>query len=122
MKFQNCFLQKREVYRRFGVLGSLQRRKLAEKPANQNKKMKLKRGDLIILNNHILAHGRTTFKVNNKKNMTAHTFWAYSCFCQRLCIIIPKAENDAATYYSFLIFTEGSSMTLTPLCKFIENV
>ena len=27
------------------------------------KKIKLKRGDLILLNNHILAHGRTTFKI-----------------------------------------------------------
>ena len=32
------------------------------------KKIKLKRGDLIILNNHILAHGRTTFKINTKFN------------------------------------------------------
>jgi len=41
------------------------------------KKMKLKRGDLIILNNHILAHGRTTFKVNNKKriNRKLYRIW-----------------------------------------------
>lgn len=30
------------------------------------KKIKLKRGDLILLNNHTLAHGRTTFKINKK--------------------------------------------------------
>ena len=32
------------------------------------KKIKLKRGDLILLNNHILAHGRTTFKIGKKSN------------------------------------------------------
>lgn len=32
------------------------------------KKIKLKRGDLILLNNHFLAHGRTTFKLNSKVN------------------------------------------------------
>ena len=32
------------------------------------KKIKLKRGDLILLNNHILAHGRTTFKLGKKSN------------------------------------------------------
>lgn len=32
------------------------------------KKIKLKRGDLILLNNHILAHGRTTFKIDKKTN------------------------------------------------------
>lgn len=30
------------------------------------KKIKLKRGHLILLNNHILAHGRTTFKISKK--------------------------------------------------------
>ena len=32
------------------------------------KKIKLKRGDLILLNNHILAHGRTTFKIGKNFN------------------------------------------------------
>ena len=30
------------------------------------KKVKLAKGDLILLNNHILAHGRTTFKLKKK--------------------------------------------------------
>ena len=32
------------------------------------KKIKLNRGELILLNNHILAHGRTTFKLEKKIN------------------------------------------------------
>ena len=32
------------------------------------KKTKLSKGDLVILNNHILAHGRTTFKIDKKRN------------------------------------------------------
>ena len=31
------------------------------------KKTKLNRGDLVVLNNHILAHGRTAFKIQSKK-------------------------------------------------------
>ena len=31
-------------------------------------KIKLNRGELILLNNHILAHGRTTFKLEKKIN------------------------------------------------------
>ena len=30
------------------------------------KKTKLNRGDLVILNNHLIAHGRTTFKISSK--------------------------------------------------------
>ena len=33
------------------------------------KKTKLNRGDLVVLNNHILAHGRTAFKIQSKKNV-----------------------------------------------------
>ncbi len=33
------------------------------------KKTKLNRGDLVVLNNHILAHGRTAFKIQSKKNI-----------------------------------------------------
>ena len=41
------------------------------------KKLKLNSGDLIILNNHILAHGRTTFKVTDKKtaNRKLYRIW-----------------------------------------------
>ena len=33
------------------------------------KKYKLKMGDMIIINNNILAHGRTGFSINGKKNL-----------------------------------------------------
>jgi alpha-ketoglutarate-dependent taurine dioxygenase len=41
------------------------------------KKLKLSSGDLIILNNHILAHGRTTFKVSDTKtvNRKLYRIW-----------------------------------------------
>ena len=32
-------------------------------------KFKLKRGQLVILNNHILAHGRSTFKIKNNSDV-----------------------------------------------------
>ena len=35
---------------------------------NFSKILKLGSGDLLILNNHILAHGRTTFQLNKKKD------------------------------------------------------
>ena len=34
-----------------------------------SKKLKLKRGELIILNNHVLAHGRSTFKIKNNSDV-----------------------------------------------------
>jgi len=41
------------------------------------KRLKLNRGDLLVLNNHILAHGRTSFKINSKKkaNRKLYRIW-----------------------------------------------
>lgn len=41
------------------------------------KKLKLKRGQLIILNNHVLAHGRSTFKIknNSSSNRKLYRIW-----------------------------------------------
>ena len=39
------------------------------------KKTKLKTGDLVILNNHILAHGRTTFKIQKNKSRKLYRIW-----------------------------------------------
>ena len=42
-----------------------------------SKKLKLKRGQLIILNNHVLAHGRSTFKIkdNSDVNRKLYRIW-----------------------------------------------
>ena len=37
-------------------------------PLTHAEKYKLRMGDMIILNNNILAHGRTGFSINDKKN------------------------------------------------------
>lgn len=39
-----------------------------------NKRLKLKKGDYIVFNNHILAHGRTTFRLSSKSNIGRKLF------------------------------------------------
>ena len=68
------FLRKKTLTKdQFKALNLLDKKLQTNKFQNN---YKLKTGDMILLNNNILAHGRTGFKIENKNKRSLYRMWA----------------------------------------------